>query len=923
MKRRLRAALSERGWSQKDLRDRLELDGDAIGVGTISQAFNPDHKGLPSARTLAKIVTGLRLPQRERFALQQLRVRADREHGPWWGSFLAAAQEASAGHLLDAVGVGAPRLSDIYVRQRVIAYPATAGLGGSVESEILEQEDPCVVLAEAGGGKTSLLHAIWARSTGAWLEEGPQTVVPILVTAASLTAPRPLPDLLAHAVTTGLSPYGLLEELPVSAFRTAPHPGTRWLIMVDGLDEILEPRMRCDVLLRCVAFGNRQPADSPYRFVFATRPLPAEEMELLGPGTRRYQLQPFQLSEIPVVAEKWFSVLDPGNAERTASAFVSELQRRRLFPLAANPLMAGLLCQLYGAHPGGGLPGHRSDIYRDFVAYLYRRQARGDGVGDGALLPQTQASLSRYGPEVVKAAMSTLVRLPHLTAYVAAERQAGSTASPLAILLSRPEAASPVWALDGLRQVWETFLVEGLRRSGLFTIQSGELSFAHHTLQEYLAARYIASDPSASKRALKNLFQKQMKRPRFYLPKIWEPPYEEDDDSFSGFLIDAWTNSSSKHAVESALLRVATRGGDDWIVSQAMMGTRLPKDVVAVVADIFIALPSELSDGYWEVACAGQVAKLGDSRGFETLARLVREQSLDEEDRFKAAWELAYLCDQRGTASLKAMVDNTAIASELRIRAACALLEFADPYGAQALAALAGEDRGPTPWTPKAEPIPHSEWEQFEQMRRITNTLHRYASQLRSDEETQLMVAAALSRRNEAGDRDTFSNLACDPTLSTKIRIMMAAVLARLGDYRGRDTLEALGGDESVAGFERIDAADVLADCADPRYQPILEQIVISSLTNHPPSTGDEGFQAAHLLIYRGGEEGRSTLHQLAVNPALHAGIRLKASMVLAESHDWRGLQALEILSHDPLAQPEVRAWAERHLRDTKRPQGR
>lgn len=45
--------------------------------------------------------------------------------------------------------------------------------------------------------------------------------------------------------------------------------------------------------------------------------------------------------------------------------------------------------------------------------------------------------------------------------------------------------------------------------------------------------------------------------------------------------------------------------------------------------------------------------------------------------------------------------------------------------------------------------------------------------------------------------------------------------------------------------------------------------------------------------------------------------------MVLAESHDWRGLQALEILSHDPLVQPGVRAWAERHLRDARRPQGR
>lgn len=544
-------------------------------------------------------------------------------------------------------------------------------------------------------------------------------------------------------------------------------------------------------------------------------------------------------------------------------------------------------------------------------------------MGDGALFPQAQASLSQYGPEVVEAAMSTLSRLPHLTTYVAAERQDGNTASPLAILLTRPEAACPGWAADGLHQVWETFLLEGLRRSGLFTVRSGELGFAHHTLQEYLAACYIAGDPPASKRAVKDLFQKRLKRPRFYLPRMWDPPYEDDNDSFLGFLIDAWSKSSSKVAVESALLRIATRGGDDWIVEQAMIGTQLPKDAVAIVAEIFVALPSEFRDSYWNVTCASQVAKLGDSRGFETLARLVSEPSLDDEDRFKAAWELAYLCDQRGIAGLRAMADNTATAPEPRIRAACALLEFADPYGAQALATLACEDRGSAPWAPKPEPVPRTQLEQFEQMRRITNTLHRHASQIRSDEETQLMVVAALSRSNEPRDRDTLSTLACDPTLSPKIRIMMAAVLARLGDARGRDTLETLASDKSASEFERLDAADVLAECADPRYQPILEQLVTSSSTGHPLMTGDEGFQAARLLIHRGGEEGLSAVHQLAVNPAVHAAIRLKAAMVLTESTDWRGLQALEILSHDPLARPEDRTWAKRQLRDATRPQDR
>lgn len=643
--------------------------------------------------------------------------------------------------------------------------------------------------------------------------------------------------------------------------------------------------------------------------------MPAEELNLLSPSAPQYRLQPLQPSDILTVAQSWFRCLEVPDARRTASAFVAELQRLRLVPLAANPLMAALLCQLYGAHPGRRLPAHRSDIFRQFLALLYRRQAYGDGSGEGALLPQAQASLDRYGPEIADEAIRILTRLPRLAGHVAAERQAGNTASPLHILLTRTEAACPAWAPDSLRQVWKTFLEEGLRRSGLFTLRSGELGFVHHTFQEYLAACHVASEPKASKRALRNLYRKRLKRVRFRLLRLWQPPDHEDDGSFVGFLLDAWADTEHRTAVGSVLLSIATRGGEDWIVEQAMLGTHLPEDVVAITADVFHALADDgFVDGYWQVSCAGQMAKLADSRGFETLAGLVNDVTLEDEDRFKAAWELTYLSDQRGILALRAMADDTSIKPDLRIRAACALLEFADRYGAQALAALAAEDRGTTPWAPEPDSVPSNDLEHLLHIHRLLNILHRQASRIRSDEETHLMVAAGLSRLDNPRDHDTLNVLAGDPTLSPEIRTMTAAVLARLGDDRGRQALVTLADDDTISAYGRLDAADALAECADPRYVMLFETLVTTSSTGHPMIEGEVGVRAARLLIHHGGEEGRTAVYHLAVDPALHSSARLKAATVLDEVDDWRGLQALDILSRDPLARPEDRTRAQRQL---------
>ena len=107
-----------------------------------------------------------------------------------------------------------------------------------------------------------------------------------------------------------LSSVGLLDDWGPEFFRDPPLPGIRWLVLIDGLDEITDPVRRRTVLNMLAGVRESDPGGH-YRFVIATRPLPDLELTgvVLGPNVLRYELLPLSGEQLPDFAKGWFTAL--------------------------------------------------------------------------------------------------------------------------------------------------------------------------------------------------------------------------------------------------------------------------------------------------------------------------------------------------------------------------------------------------------------------------------------------------------------------------------------------------------------------------------------------------------------------------------------------------------------------------------------
>jgi hypothetical protein len=213
---------------------------------------------------------------------------------------------------------------------------------------LLTRQDTCLVTAGPGGGKSSLLRTLLQTGVGDFLQGLAVRVAPVLVPAAALPG-RPLAGALAEAVNTDLSSHGLLEEIRPEFFLAPPRPGVPWLILVDGLDEITSASTRHEVLRAVSAVINGKDAGQ-YRFIIASRPLPASEIDAtLGAHASRFDLQPFSFADLQQVARNWFSHFDLPDPDSVAERFGRALVAASLADLARIPLMASILCQLHAS----------------------------------------------------------------------------------------------------------------------------------------------------------------------------------------------------------------------------------------------------------------------------------------------------------------------------------------------------------------------------------------------------------------------------------------------------------------------------------------------------------------------------------------------------------------------------------------------
>ncbi|QXJ20799.1 hypothetical protein AGRA3207_001574 [Actinomadura graeca] len=463
----------------------------------------------------------------------------------------------------------------------------------------------------------------------------------MLVPARFLVGQPSLTDAIAAAVASELTPVTRLDP---DLFALPPTDGARWLVLVDGVDEVPDISARRRVLRTIAGFMRDGDADH-YRFVVATRHPAAGELDVFGSAVPRYTLLPFNDEEITELAAGWFGVPD---ADDTAARFTGLLRRTGYIDLARVPLIAVMLCLLYQAH--GELPrGRRSDVYEEFIRHLRTRATERYDTTE-----QAEEALKRWGGTTVERGRRTMDHLPSLIERFAAQRREGETSlSPVDFLAGQPEAECPSEDLELRDHAWRRFLEEALLRSGLLTRRPGGLEFPHWTVLEYLAARHRTRDAEACSAELRRLIDRRWtKAPGvFFRHRTWSmsrhatdplialwrgipAPIDRTDMSYAGFVLDA-ARRRDPEGTDRRLLEVAQRGGVEggtFVALQARSGTAVPDEISTAALSTLVAVatspPTRAVTGCERVLAADTLLRIDDERGVTALEDIAKDPDI-------------------------------------------------------------------------------------------------------------------------------------------------------------------------------------------------------------------------------------------------------------------------------------------------------
>ncbi|MDH2394046.1 hypothetical protein QCN29_35965 [Streptomyces sp. HNM0663] len=690
-------------------------------------------------------------------------------------SYLHAAVRAAREHPYPGIsGDRQLALADVYVHQQAYlcqasgsedttnddATPVESAADSSVPAEAVFCTDSsiCLLSAGPGAGKSTLLRNQLADSAHRLLNNRTGKTVPVMVRATSLTSTDPLPTALAKDTTSSLKQFGLLEELRTDFFRHPPRAGARWLVLVDGFDELPDADTRSAVLQMLT--NTVQVESGLYRFIVTTRPLPQEELRSLGSHVPHFRLQPFSHDDLRAYATRQFRSLDnPG--ERT-EAFMTGLKRGDLTSFACTPLMASMLCQLYAADPARPLPEGRTGVYQAFVELIYEQNTHKSikTTHDQAIRRFKDChQIPKHNQAAERAAQQVRDHLPELIGRLACKKIFSTTVTAVEVLaslnLNRPEKVK--------EPLWNAFLGDLLRPTGLLIQHADNFDFLHQTLLEYCAVQHLTRNEQMRTLMLRNLIDFSSCRAirlTHIPPAIYKP-------SPLGFLLDGLL--APRDRVTDATVRFLEKlarsdDGVSLLATQVHLRTMLPSDFVA--AHLTRMSGDEVRGWSLESVKAATALMHVDGHreaGATLLARQANDPRLDFSVRYEAAETLKSAAGYRdvGAALLtRVTMDHPFLRRGFRVRAAELLFEESQKAG--------------------------------------TPSLMRLANDLTVDDSERGRAAAIVFYADRAAGAPLLTRLANDPTLHSPERVRAAAALAsrfrapsRLGGLRDVADLES------------------------------------------------------------------------------------------------------------------------------------
>ncbi|MFF1641749.1 trypsin-like peptidase domain-containing protein [Streptomyces sp. NPDC058246] len=807
----------------------------------------------------------------------QLRAGGWRYAGPALRAYLEAARAAADDHpyAVRVPGAVTPPLAEVYVSQHVSPQGAVephADLGDAPllpADSLITEHARVVVVGGPGAGKSSLSRRLTARLADTWLAGGQPHAVPVRVRADALAQPGYLSDLLRTAVERDPA-IRLRTPLPRDMFEGPPLPGVPWLVLVDGVDEVLDPVQRKTVL-DTVASLCRTPE---FHILVTTRPLSREELEpLLRVEAPVFRMQPFGLNVLREFANQWLHSLRLPEAETLTDRFLQATERSHMLHLAGIPLLATMLVVIFAERPDSPLPRGRIELYEQFVDRLLEKMHRPPTLA----LEGLRARVKGY-PDAPEAVSELVKRVRGLLEQLAGHRQriGGQELSMLELAVRETAELRPGHLPE---DEWRQVVGELLRRTGLMTGEGDDLAFLHQTVQEFLAARLTARTTEPATSAGRAVVSG--------VSEDWRVRDFPEENAYVEFVFGLW----AKYGMDAGDLVLSLFGPGpvqrhrEAHARAAQSARTAATHHANAMALHDAALTDEPAQPRQPGQATGLVARLLHDKGSlparvlpQMLTRL-RVAALD----YGCAWAagaLVYADRAEGLALLENMATAPRLAAHERL---AALWELAAWDRDRAVALLRGAVATGMSFAGRTT--------QRREVRDTTTYFYDVPAGPQAVVTSRFDAAGTLGLLEHALGVEAFTSLVCDDSLSLGDRLRAAMYLSEL-----LPELRTLPAPPLIAGRDvaSLRGPEILVEAATAENGRDPARLLTEWALDRTRS-GEERVTAAQALVLHDARQARAVLEQLVRKPELnHDPDTAEVAGLLAELDRGRAVRALK-----------------------------
>ena len=463
---------------------------------------------------------------------------------------------------------------------------------------IVESHRQVVILGDPGSGKTTLLKHLALKAAQAILtthddaDLGVQRV-PLYIRISEYAESRAKNDpelALTDYLTRYVSGLQLSAAEKVAGLLRRLLDEGRCLVLLDGLDEVIDDGERVDVSNAIGQFAavfrdRNTDADAPGNsFVVTSRIAGYRPFITLPADFSEYTIRPMRIKQIERFLDRWCHAVERQLQEGASTEQIDDaaaIERALVLDaisrspgvrrLSENPLLLRILAMLHRST--GHLPQRRVEVYEEAADMLLYLWALGERRTPKAAIDKYLA-LQLLGP----VAMEIHTRWP------SGFMSLGET-EKLLCRLRGPQLGDPPEhpSIETVREV-RRFLKTVREHSGLFVERgNGLYGFMHLTFQEYFVARYLVSFRDKARYEIKaRLHQPRWREPILLAVSAVTDPFTYDIEEYLRAILDA--HSEHEAVLHRDLLFAAECVGDSGRVPE-LLRREIARRLVTLYSD--------------------------------------------------------------------------------------------------------------------------------------------------------------------------------------------------------------------------------------------------------------------------------------------------------------------------------------------------